>query len=68
MPGPTSRLSWTWRYEPAGVAATEPGEFSSQSDAESWLGEFWRELSEAGVTAVYLLGDGEQIYGPMPLA
>ncbi|MCW2523474.1 MAG: hypothetical protein JWO63_1809 [Frankiales bacterium] len=67
MPGPSARLTWTWRYEPADAAATQPGEFPSQSDAESWLGEFWRDLSSEGVTEVYLISDGEEVYGPMPL-
>ncbi len=38
------------------------------SDAESWLGEVWKELLHAGVEQV-VLQDGERIvYGPMPLS
>jgi hypothetical protein len=68
MPSTPARSSWIWRFEPAEASATTPGEFTSQSDAESWLGEAWRELAEQGVTAVYLMSDGEQVYGPMPLS
>lgn len=68
MPPTPARSSWTWRFEPAEAPATPAGEFTSQSDAESWLGEAWRELAEGGVTAVYLMSDGDQIYGPMPLS
>lgn len=41
--------------------------FPSQSDAESWLGESWRELAGAGVEAVTLSEDGVEVYGPMSL-
>jgi hypothetical protein len=41
--------------------------FPSQSDAESWLGEEWRTLLEAGVDAVHLLHDDVEVYGPMSL-
>ncbi len=61
-------MSWTWRYEPDSADADDEGSFSSQSDAESWLGEAWRRLAEAGVAGVTLLHDGEKVYGPMPLS
>ena len=64
-------MSWTWRLENAdGTAVSGPSSsaHSSQSDAESWLGETWRELAEAGVAQVTLLDDGERVYGPMPLS
>jgi hypothetical protein len=63
-------MSWTWRYEdPKGSVVDKPRSdtFPSQSDAESWLGENWRELSEGGVHQVVLLEDGATIYGPMSL-
>jgi hypothetical protein len=41
--------------------------FSSQSDAESWLGESWRALLDAGVDQVTLLEEGRAEYGPMSL-
>jgi hypothetical protein len=63
-----SPSSWTWRYEPESAGAPPPDEFPSQSDAESWLGEAWRELAAAGVIGVTLVKDGTDVYGPMPLA
>lgn len=41
--------------------------FPSQADAESWVGESWHELHDAGVEAVSLLRDGDVVYGPMSL-
>ncbi len=61
---------WTWRYEDSDgrpVSDPAPQQFPSQSDAESWLGEEWRELMESGVDAVHLLEDGQPVYGPMSL-
>ncbi|MGL5859621.1 MAG: hypothetical protein ACRC35_14690 [Angustibacter sp.] len=63
---------WTWRYvDPDGrdvVPALAPAEpFASQSDAESWLGENWRELLSVGVEAVHLREDDADSYGPMSL-
>jgi hypothetical protein len=63
-------VSWIWRLESADgtvVAAPSPAH-ASQSDAESWLGEAWRDLADAGVAAVSLLEDGERVYGPMSLS
>ena len=64
--------SWTWRYEAvdgsAMVGARLPTQtFPSQADAESWVGESWRDLTAAGVESVSLLRDGEVVYGPMSL-
>ncbi len=67
-------MAWTWQYEgvegqpvdlPAG--APEPPEFPTQSDAESWVGEVWRELREVGIHAVTLFEDDHKTYGPMSL-
>ena len=41
--------------------------FGSQGDAESWIGENWRALLEAGVDQVSLLDEGRVEYGPMSL-
>lgn len=65
-------MSWTWRYEDAqGAEVVSPDlpteGFPSQGDAESWVGETWRELLEHGVDAVTLLEDGRVVYGPMSL-
>ena len=63
---------WTWTYfdadttEVTGEAVVSTG-FPSQSDAESWLGEQWRALADAGVEAVTLRHEGVVVYGPMSL-
>lgn len=64
--------AWTWRYESSAGAPVEApdlpgGTFPSQADAESWVGETWRELLDHGVDAVTLLRDGVEVYGPMSL-
>ncbi|MDQ2838738.1 MAG: hypothetical protein M3Y42_17285 [Actinomycetota bacterium] len=61
-------MAWTWQYEPDNTEAEAAGNFGSQSDAESWLGEAWRNLAAAGVAGVTLLNEGEKVYGPMPLS
>jgi hypothetical protein len=65
-------MTWTWQFEKADGTTTSPRGFSredfpSQGDAESWLGEHWRGLLEAGVDQVTLLDDGQAVYGPMSL-
>lgn len=70
-PSATDR-PWWWRLEDAAgneVAAPEfAGQrFLSQADAESWVGEIWAELAEAGVDAVTLFEHERQVYGPMSL-
>jgi hypothetical protein len=69
--GTVSAMSWTWRYEDAsGVPLTiaSSGEtFPTQGDAETWVGESWRDLLEQGVEQVSLLEDGREVYGPMSL-
>lgn len=62
-----SSSSWTWRYEPDGTDAEAAETFTSQSDAESWLGESFRELADAGVAQVTLFEDARKVYGPMSL-
>lgn len=63
---------WTWSYADAdGAEVTGPPTsetaFPTQGDAESWLGEAWRDLADAGVAAVTLHRDGAVVYGPMGL-
>jgi hypothetical protein len=65
-------MPWTWRYEKADGAAVngvglQEAIFANQGDAESWLGENWRALLEAGVDQVTLLDDERKEYGPMSL-
>ncbi len=63
---------WHWRLEDAsgrevtGSAQSGQG-FPSQSDAESWVGEVWRDLLDDGVDAVTLLEGDRVVYGPMSL-
>ncbi|MFC6006397.1 hypothetical protein [Angustibacter luteus] len=64
--------TWTWRYVDADGATFVPDGspstgFPTQSDAESWLGEEWRTLLDAGVDAVHLQQGEQEIYGPMSL-
>jgi len=70
--GETWTETWTWRYEDstgAGVDgdALPSARFPSQAEAESWVGESWRELLDAGVDQVSLLREQELVYGPMSL-
>jgi len=66
-PYPTARsfdrmengMAWAWRYE-GGEGKKDAGgseAFPSQSDAESWLGQSWKELVAAGVVTAVLVED-----------
>jgi hypothetical protein len=57
-------MPWSWRYEGAdGQPVAGPEEtFSSQADAESWIGQVWRDLSTSGVTTVVLIEDDRVDY------
>ncbi|MEU7555536.1 hypothetical protein AB0B01_24895 [Streptomyces sp. NPDC044571] len=60
-------MAWTWRFETAdgSVAnpAVEPEEFTTQGDAESWIGEYWKDLLEGGTEKVKLSDDnGVELY------
>jgi hypothetical protein len=64
--------SWTWTYEDAQGAeltgeAFPTTSFPTQSDAENWLGESWRDLAEHGASGVSLHRDKDLVYGPMSL-
>ncbi|MFI1399027.1 hypothetical protein [Streptomyces sp. NPDC020681] len=64
-------MAWTWRFEKSDGTevqpAVQPEEFTTQGDAESWIGEYWKELLEGGVEQVTLSEDTTKIYGPMSL-
>ena len=47
--------------------AVQPEEFTTQGDAESWIGEYWKALAEGGADQVTLFEDATKIYGPMSL-
>ena len=57
-------MAWTWRYEDAsGQSVDGPHEaFSSQSDAESWIGQAWRDLLATGAVRVTLLEEDRVEY------
>jgi hypothetical protein len=58
-------MAFVWRYLPA-VDVTDlvgaPPSFSNQSDAETWIGESWRALADAGVESAALYEDGTELY------
>ena len=64
---------WWWRLEDGDGHEVPAGEehagqrFASQADAESWVGEIWAELADAGVVQVTLLEHDRVVYGPMSL-
>ena len=67
-------MTWTWRYEgpdgspvEAGPDAPAQPDHPTQSDAESWVGEVWRDLLAAGVASVSLYEGDRKVYGPMGL-
>jgi hypothetical protein len=66
-------MAWSWRYEAADGETVTPAEaprgdgFPTQSDAETWLGENWRELLSAGVEQVSLLDGDSVVYAGMSL-
>ncbi|MEV6206828.1 hypothetical protein [Kitasatospora sp. NPDC051914] len=59
-------MVWTWRFEQQdGTGVDQPGgqeEFPGQGDAESWIGETWRQLLEDGVDRAVLLEDDRVVY------
>ncbi|MGW2870121.1 hypothetical protein [Kitasatospora sp. NPDC001225] len=59
-------MVWTWRYEKADGSAVTPDagqeEFAGQGDAETWIGETWKQLAEDGVDTAVLLEDDRVVY------
>lgn len=66
-------MSWYWQPTEGATNAEKQAElgldrrFDNQGDAESWLGEFYPDLLDAGVSAVTLYDQDRQVYGPMRL-
>lgn len=69
-------MGWTWQLfadsgtisEGAHEVGAQPADgFPSQAEAETWVGEVWRELLDEGVDSVTLFEDGRRVYGPMSL-
>lgn len=64
-------MAWTWKYFGADgdpVEGADAGRFSTQADAETWLGHSWQALADEGVASVSLFEDGREVYGPMSLS
>lgn len=57
-------MEYWWRY---GGGPARSAVFSSQDEAEEWLGESWAELRAGGVDEVTLFADEDVLYGPMSL-
>lgn len=60
-------MTWTWRCEHIDGTELEQVEanteiFPSRGDAETWLGEHWADLAEAGAQQVTLLQDDAPLY------
>ncbi|WP_026929997.1 hypothetical protein [Glycomyces tenuis] len=57
-------MTWTWQIEDADGNALEvpDTDLGSQGDAESWLGERWRDFVADGATTAVLQEDGRTIY------
>ncbi|MFF2039172.1 hypothetical protein ACFVVX_01990 [Kitasatospora sp. NPDC058170] len=59
-------MVWTWRYEKTDGTVVAPSgpleEFAGQGDAETWIGESWKQLVEDGVDTAVLLDDDREIY------
>ena len=56
-------MSYQWQYSSGETSAI----FPSQADAETWLGETWRDLLAGGVQDVTLYEEQRAVYGPMSL-
>ena len=58
-------MAFHWRLSPADLVPDDtpmPSSFPSQSDAESWLGENWRALADAGVLTTALVDGQKELY------
>lgn len=66
-------MAWSWHYETsdgAQVAIEVPGaatSFPTQSEAETWIGETWRDLLDGGADQAVLC-EGERVVYRMGLA
>jgi len=67
-------MPWSWRFEKVdgrvtGPPADLPEEtFTTQGDAETWVGDNWRVLAAGGIAQVTLFEDERVVYGPMALS
>lgn len=71
---PAPERPWWWQLlsasgeEVAVSVEYADQQFANQGDAESWVGEVWRELAEQGVASVTLHEHDRVVYGPMSLS
>ncbi len=62
-------MSWHWVPDRQPEDGSEMGgDHPTQGEAETWLGEFFPDLVDAGVTAVSLYEADRKVYGPMSLS
>jgi len=64
------RPQWEWRFDDAqGQAVDRPVSpvFTTQYDAEQWVGEHWRALAAQGVHTATLLHEGAPATAPLRL-
>ncbi|GAA4728747.1 hypothetical protein GCM10023216_20180 [Isoptericola chiayiensis] len=54
------RWEWAWETDAGDRVASPSPVFTTQYDAEEWLGEHWRELAAAGAVHARLLHEGSQ--------
>lgn len=65
-------MAWTWDLGSTAdssdeIASQPTAGFPNQAEAETWIGEVWRDLLESGISEVVLLEDERRVYGPMSL-
>ncbi|WP_425956854.1 hypothetical protein [Xylanimonas sp. McL0601] len=64
------RPRWEWVLVDELGQALDPAlspVFTTQYDAEEWLGERWRSLAAVGAAEARLMHDGVQATPPLPL-
>ncbi|GAB2474277.1 hypothetical protein [Xylanimonas ulmi] len=64
------RPRWEWALVDEAGALLDPAlspVFTTQYDAEEWLGERWRSLAAGGAVEARLLHDGAPATAPLPL-
>ncbi len=55
-------MSWHWKGDPAVRDTGLDKTFPTQGEAETWLGEWYPDLLEAGVRAVSLYEEQRLVY------
>ncbi len=65
---------WIWIFQRSDSTPVDPlpgsavtSGFPSQTEAEAWVGEAWRNLLADGIDAVSLYEGDRLVYGPMSL-